>query len=91
MVRAGMLVESVDEGPRVLPILKATRLGRIAVRQMLSPSTVSTIARAIKSDADSLTPSRTFLDLLLVCASTRDCQPLVPADFEELDELGVAL
>jgi helicase len=91
MVLAGMLVESIDEGPRALPTLKATRLGRIAVRQMLSPSTVATIARALKSDAVGPAPNLTFFDLLLVCASTRDCEPLVPADFEELEELGVAL
>ena len=91
MVSAGMLVESIDDGPRALRLLKATRLGRIAVRQMLSPSTVATIARAIKSDSDSLTPTLTFFDLLLVCASTRDCEPLVPTDFEDLENLGAAL
>lgn len=91
MINAGMLVEAVDDGPRSQPILKATRLGRIAVRQMLSPSTVATIAEAIKSEIDNLTPGLTFFDLLLICASTKDCEPLIPADFEELGDLGAAL
>jgi helicase len=88
MVIAGMLVQSNDDAPRVVPALKVTRLGRIAVRQMLAPSTVASIARWVRPNSDGITPSLTFLDLLLVCAATRDCEPLVPADFEELEELG---
>jgi helicase len=91
MVSAGMLVESSDDGPHAVPALKATRLGRIAVRQMLAPSTVTSIARWVRPSPGGITPSLTFLDLLLVCAATKDCEPLVPVDFEELEELGASL
>ena len=91
MVKAGMLTASVGEGPRAASFLKATRLGRIAVRQMLAPSTITTMVRAFKFDSDETTPTLTFFDLLLVCGVTTDCEPLVPADFEELEELGSRL
>lgn len=84
MLDSGMLVEVQDDGPRA-SALKAARLGRIAVRQMLAPATVVTLAQSLQSeDAEGLT----FLDLLLLCARTDDCEPLIPVDFEELDELG---
>ncbi|MBK6427804.1 MAG: DEAD/DEAH box helicase [Blastocatellia bacterium] len=87
MVDSGMLVEVPDEGPRAAT-LKATRLGRIAVRQMLAPSTVVTLSRSFQSDeADGFT----FLDILLLCAQTDDCDPRIPVDFEELEELGTWL
>ena len=86
MIDAGMLVEVADEGVRG-PALKSTRLGRIAVRQMLAPSTVVTLAHALRGD----TAGRlTFFDLLLLCVQTSDCEPLIPADFEELEELSSA-
>ena len=81
-----MLVEVSDE-TRV-PALKVTRLGRIAVRQMLAPSTVMLLARSLQAnDASDLT----FFDILLLCASTDDCEPLIPVDFEELEEMGERL
>jgi helicase len=84
MLDSGMLVEVLDEGARG-PALKATRLGRIAVRQMLAPSTVVALARSLQADdADKLT----FFDLLLLAAQTDDCEPLIPVDFEELEDLG---
>ena len=87
MIDAGMLVEVTDEGARA-PALKPTRLGRIAVRQMLAPSTVVSLAQALRKD----TAGRlTFFDLLLLCIGTSDCEPLVPADFEELDDLNARL
>ncbi len=91
MVNAGMLVESSDDGQRAVPALKATRLGRIAVRQMLAPSTVASIARWLKPNSDGVPTSLTFLNLPLVCAATRDREPRVPADFEELEQLGAQL
>ncbi len=84
MVQSGMLTEvATEEGGKVR--LKATRLGRIAVRQMLAPDTVLRLATHLtREDAQSLT----FLDLLLLAALTDDCEPKIPADFEELDELS---
>jgi len=87
MLDSGMLVEVPDELHRA-SALKATRLGRIAVRQMLAPSTVAALASSLLSeDARGLT----FFDLLLLCARTDDCEPLIPVGFEELDELGARL
>jgi helicase len=82
-----MLVETAEDGsPRQM--LKATRLGRIAVRQMLAPSTVITLARELQApDAERLK----LLDLLLLCVVTDDCDTRVPVDFEELEELGALL
>jgi helicase len=83
MLDSGMLVEVLDDGRS--PMLKATRLGRIAVRQMLSPFTVVSVTRALQAeDAEALT----FLDLLLLCAQTNDCEPRIAADFEELEQLN---
>jgi len=84
MLDSGMLVEVLEEGARA-PALKATRLGRIAARQMLAPETVVTLARSLWADEAA---GLTFLDLLLLCAQTDDCEPLIPVDFEELEELG---
>ena len=35
--------------------------------------------------------SLTFLDLLLLCVGTDDCDTRIPVDFEELEELGAQL
>ena len=87
MTDSGMVTEVSDENEKA-PRLKATRLGRIAVRQMLAPVTVLSLARAFAAeDAASL---RLF-DILLACVATEDCEPRVPADFEELEELGERL
>jgi helicase len=91
MLRAGMLVESIDDEPNCAARLKATRLGRIAVRQMLAPSTVAFLARWVRPTSDEIPRSLTFLDLLLLCAATRDCEPLIPVDFEELEDLRRSL
>jgi helicase len=87
MLDSGMLLEVPDERDSG-PTIKATRFGRIAVRQMLAPSTVVTLARALQGqDAQELT----FFDLLLLCAMTDDCEPRLSADFEELESLGKRL
>lgn len=83
MLSSGML-EDVDDVERRRTSLRATRLGRIAVRQMLSPATVVHLARALKTEEAEY---YTFLDLLLLAAASTDCEPRVPADFEELDTL----
>ena len=81
MLNAGMLQEQFDEG-KVEAKLKATKLGRIASRHLLSPSSLILFQRIFKSQE-----KLTFFDLLLVAASTPDCSPVIPADFEQLDEL----
>ncbi|MFB3852594.1 MAG: DEAD/DEAH box helicase [Vicinamibacterales bacterium] len=87
MLDAGMLAEVSDDNAQGV-VLKPTRLGRIAVRQMLAPSTVLRLARALQGES---TERLTFLDLLLVCAQTDDCEPLIPLDFDEIDEIGARL
>jgi helicase len=83
MVSAGMLA-TVEDGHRVL--LRATRLGHVAVRHMLRPQTVLLFRRVLEQH-----PQLTLLDLLLLAASSSDCQPLIPVDFEQLDDLAEAL
>jgi helicase len=85
MLDAGMLVEAPDERNVNRHRLKATRLGRIAVRQMLLPETVLRLERLAASEyAEQLS----FLDILLISASSEDCEPLIPVDFEEIEGLG---
>jgi helicase len=87
MIDSGMLVELSEEKERGLT-LKATRLGRIAVRQMLAPSTIMVLARWLQAEESS---GLTLFDILLLCAKTDDCEPLIPVDFEELEEIGERL
>ena len=84
MIDSGMVTEGSDENEKA-PRLKATRLGRIAVRQMLAPATILSLARVF---ADESAASLKLFDILLACAATEDCEPLIPADFEELEDLG---
>jgi helicase len=85
MCDAGMLTEVTDDseqGQRRLR-LKVTRIGRVAVRHLLTPATVARL-RVIVSHPEPLT----MLDLLLAAASTDDCEPVIPVDFEELAGLA---
>lgn len=75
-------VRSEERGAR----LRATRLGRIAVRHFLAPATVLLFRRALDAQ-----PDWTFFDLLLLAACCDDCEPLLPVDWEELEQLGVRL
>src|SRR5262249_26353162 len=87
LLESAMLVEVSEEGSPSMT-LAATRLGRIAVRQMLAPSTVVILARSLRAaDAADLT----FFDILLLCAQTDDCEPLIPVDFDELEQIGECL
>lgn len=72
-----------SEGRETAPLLKATRLGRIAVRHFLAPATVLRLATVLKAQ-----PRLTFFDLLLLATSSEDCEPTLPVDFEELDLLA---
>src|SRR5262249_11795804 len=75
-----------EDGARTVHRMRATRLGYVAVRHMLSPTTVSKMANALNAQ-----PELTFLDLLIIAASTDDCEPILPVDFEELDALASSL
>jgi len=87
MLAAEMLTEdSRTEGDDREVRLRATRLGRVAVRHMLEPRTVQTIRAALHRIS---TPS--FFDLALLMACTNDCEPVLPANFEDLDNLTAEL
>lgn len=86
MVNAGMLVWK--DSPRQGSTLRATRLGRAAARHMLAPATVLHLAAGLR-EAD--LEGWTFFDLLLLLASSAECAPLLPVDFEELDLLAARL
>ncbi|GLI06719.1 extensin [Paenibacillus tyrfis] len=64
------------------PILKATNLGRLAVKLMFSPETIIVINRFFQEIKD---PN--FFDLLLVATMTDECSPILQANYEELDYL----
>lgn len=83
ILAAGFLTEFEDEqrasgGLR----LRATRLGRIAVRHMLSPRSVLVFKQATEKFTDELT----FFDLVLLTAVSDECEPILTVDFEELGE-----
>ncbi|MDH3999116.1 MAG: helicase-related protein, partial [Desulfuromonadales bacterium] len=82
MLEAGMLLECDEVEGR----LRATRLGHVASRHMLSPLTVLLFERARQR-----CPELAFFDLLLLACAAPDCQPVIPVDFQELDALGEAI
>ncbi|SIO63309.1 helicase [Singulisphaera sp. GP187] len=87
MQEADLVRDDTDREPgsgeiRLLP----TRLGRIAARHLLEPATVQLFQAALEDE-----PAASFLDLLLIAASSSDCEPVLPVDFEELDDLADAL
>lgn len=83
MCDAEMLVEVSDENGTSHNKLKATRLGRIATRHMLNPSSILTFKRASLEQT-----SLTLFDWLLVACATEDCEPVLPVDFESLNEIA---
>ena len=83
MLKARMLEEwKSDERT----YLKATKLGYVAMRHLLAPQTVLLWVRVLRSPLQ-----LNFFDLLLLIASSTDYQPLIPVDYEQLEELGEAL
>ena len=62
---------------------RVTPLGRIAIRQMLRPATVLHIQRCLRMVDDP-----TFFDLLVLAATSEDCEPRLTVDFEELENLA---
>jgi helicase len=87
MRESGMLRDGEDESG--VRCLKPTRLGRIAVRHFLAPATVLLFHRVLAASQPA--PDLTLLDLLIIAASSEDCEPVMPVDFEELDALADAL
>jgi helicase len=88
MLAAGMIVTAEDPSveQKEASTFCATRLGRIATRHLLAPATVLLFRRAICQ-----CPELTFIDLLTIAASSSDCEPVLPVDFEELDLLAASL
>jgi helicase len=90
MREAGMIADSHDaddtQERSAPPVLRATRLGRIAARHLLAPATISLFRRVCERHA-----KLTFFDLFLLAACTDDCEPLLPVDFEGLDALADSL
>jgi len=85
MLRAGMLVEKAAKVEGRGPRLRATPLGHIAARHLLTPATLILFKRAAEYGP------LTFFDLLLVACSSQDCEPLIPVDFEELESVSGAV
>ena len=84
MREAGMLRERTEhEGQGGKMHFRATRLGHVASRHLLAPATIIRFRRMLESEKEP-----TFLDLLLLAASSPDCDPVLPVDFEELDALA---
>ncbi|WP_055073945.1 DEAD/DEAH box helicase [Pseudanabaena sp. 'Roaring Creek'] len=83
MLKARMLEEwKSDE--RIY--LKSTKLGYVAMRHLLSPQTVLLWVRVLRSPLQ-----LNFFDLILLVASCPDYQPLIPVDYEQLEDLGATL
>lgn len=72
-----------EEAAGLKKYLKATRLGWIAVRHFVTPTTVLLFRNALSREWE-----LTFFDLLLLVACSEDCQPMLPVSFEELQELA---
>jgi helicase len=63
--------------------LKATPLGRVAIRHLLRPATILTLQRFLSQE-----PKFTHFDLLVAAACTDDCEPVLTVNFEELESLA---
>lgn len=84
MLENGMLAEKkTAEELFASGDLVVTPLGRVAVRHLLRPATVGLWRDFLKACS-----RFTHFDVLLVAAASPDCEPLIPADFEELTELA---
>ncbi|MBK6616437.1 DEAD/DEAH box helicase [Ottowia sp.] len=80
MIRAGML--SRDDGG----VVRATRLGRIAVRFQLGPRTVISWAEFVAA-----VPEPCLLDILLVACASEDFNGRMRCEREEVERIQVAL
>lgn len=82
LVLDGLLIERSSGDNDGVPTLKVGLLGRMAVRLMLSPETVTLIKNA-KNGFDRLY----IFDLLFIACMSHDCSPLLQTNFEEMDTL----
>ncbi|HEX6292924.1 MAG TPA: DEAD/DEAH box helicase [Herpetosiphonaceae bacterium] len=82
MVAAGMVIMQGEDPKHPSQRLLPTKIGRAAVRSMLAPSTMLHFRRVLGTNDD-----LTFFDLLVVAATSDDCEPVIRVDFEELDDL----
>ncbi|TGE37197.1 DEAD/DEAH box helicase [Desulfosporosinus fructosivorans] len=74
--------EEEDNSLKQQDILKPTKLGRLAVKLMFTPSSVKLIKEHyVKID------QFYYFDLLLLAALTEDCNPILRANYEDLDPL----
>lgn len=81
LLREGQRAEGDEREVR----LKATPLGRLVVRHMLSPKTVLILRQALTSFSDLYR-----FDLLLAACCVPDAEPVLTVGFEELEELRSA-
>ena len=82
LVKYGLIEEKDDNVNLERRSLKTTVLGTLSVKLMTSPETVKLIECAYRSF------ERLYLfDLLLICALSPDCSPILRTDYEELDAL----
>lgn len=84
LILADMLAikDEEDQQGNQFTTLRPTKLGRLAVRLMFSPATV----RLIKDLSVSIVKPYLF-DLLLMVTLSEDCSPVLPANYEDLDDL----
>ena len=78
MIAAGLLEETVS-GKRTY--LKATQMGQVSVRHLVSPETVLCFQKVLKGE------SVTFLDLLIMICACPDFSPLIPVSEANLKTL----
>ena len=79
---AELLTEREEEGTSSEPILKVDLLGRMAVKLMFAPETVMLVRDSRQAFEDLY-----FFDFLFLAALSPDCSPVLPASYEELDDL----
>ena len=84
MLSAGLLREAVGQAAGTVT-LRSTKVGRIASRFMLSPTTV-----LVMKGSAALGPLTRF-DFLLICCAVTEYSPKLPVDFEDLAELAANL
>lgn len=82
LVLSDLLIETQKDDDNNIMILKVGLLGRLAVKLMLAPSTIKLI-----SDCYSTFSKLYFFDLLLIAALSEDCNPVLQANYEEMDAL----
>lgn len=84
LVLKDLLIEKNNEDPSNLSnrTLKVSLLGRMSVKLMFSPETVTLIYKYKKAFS-----SIYLFDLLLIASMNKDCSPILHASFEELDSI----